>query len=240
MSQKAVVIVSGGMDSVTLAYYVKSLGFDLHLISFNYGQRQVKELSFVPFHAKKLDAKWDLVSLATLKPLIASSALTNSSIDVPLGHYAADNMKITVVPNRNAIMLSIGWGIAITDGASMVATGVHWGDAAVYPDCRVEFVESLTKTLRIATEGFCDPALEIAAPFVTKTKADIAKIGSDLNVDFAQTWSCYQGGMVHCSKCGTCTERRESMMLAGIQDPTEYGISEDEFIRFLGYDPRTK
>jgi 7-cyano-7-deazaguanine synthase len=217
----AICVVSGGLDSVTLAYYMKSLGYQPHLVSFNYGQRHVRELACAQLAAQRLDGRWDAINLSAVGAHL-SSALTDLTQDVPEGHYAADNMKATVVPNRNAIMLSIAWGLAVARGADAVATGIHAGDHAIYPDCRPEFASAFNETMRLATEGFRSDDLELVTPFGLIGKGDIVSIGARLGVPFAETWSCYKGGDVHCGKCGTCVERMEAFVLAGVPDPTVY------------------
>jgi 7-cyano-7-deazaguanine synthase len=137
-------------------------------------------------------------------------------------HYAAENMSVTVVPNRNAIMLSIAYGVAVARGASLVACAVHAGDHYVYPDCRPEFIEAFDQMQSRAVEGFGDPDLRLDAPFMRKTKTEIVEIGYTLGVPYEDTWSCYEGGELHCGLCGTCTERKEAFRLAGIHDPTKY------------------
>jgi 7-cyano-7-deazaguanine synthase len=199
---KAIAIVSGGMDSVTLAYMLKSQGYDLHMLSFDYGQKHNKELHFASLCARRLNAKHDVISLSSITPFLSSSSLTNDEVAVPEGHYTADNMKSTVVPNRNAIMLTVAYAVAVHSMADIVAFGVHSGDHAIYPDCRTE--------------------LHLYAPFVGIGKHDIAALGAKLGVPYVETWSCYKGGEIHCGKCGTCVERKEAFELAGVLDPTEY------------------
>lgn len=222
---KVVAIVSGGMDSVTMAYLLKHEGWDLHLLSFDYGQRHRKELQFAYNNSLLLDAPWRLVDLHTVQSLLGGSALTDTSIAVPHGHYADETMKKTVVPNRNSIMLNIAAGWAISLGAQCVATAVHAGDHAIYPDCRPEFLRQLEKTLKVANEGFIHERFLVIAPFVHNTKTEIAQKGRELGVDWKQTWSCYEGGEFHCGLCGTCIERREAFHDAGVDDPTEYMVS---------------
>lgn len=219
--RKAVAIVSGGLDSSVLAYHVVSLGYELTILSFNYGQRHRKELNYAKKIAENLGAVWHEVDLTGLSTLLAGSALTESAIEVPDGHYSQENMAITVVPNRNAIMLSIAYGHAVAIGASFVFTGVHAGDHAIYPDCRPAFIARLDTALAKGNEGFAD-GLAIVAPFVLRSKADIVFHGAELKVPFEQTWSCYKGGEKHCGRCGTCVERREAFDLAKVPDPTEY------------------
>lgn len=217
---KAIAIVSGGMDSVTLAYLLKSQGHELTIVSIDYGQRHVKEIEYARRCADRLSATFHLVDLSQVGALLPGSALTDNSIEVPEGHYAADNMRVTVVPNRNAIMLALAYGIAVAEQASIVATAVHSGDHHIYPDCRLEFIEAFDKMERLAVAGFADT--QLLTPFVNMTKAEIVAMGASLGVPFVDTWSCYKGGAEHCGKCGTCVERREAFHIAGVIDPTIY------------------
>lgn len=223
---KAVAIVSGGMDSTVLAYDLAQC-YELTLLSFNYGQRHAKELQYAARTASKLGVAHHVIDLTNVTHLLGGSSLTSGNIDVPDGHYAADNMRITVVPNRNAIMLSVATGVAVSIGANVVATAVHGGDHYIYPDCRPEFVKAMDAAMAVATLGFSAPTFRLFAPYVHWSKADIAAYGSSLGVDFADTWSCYKGGDVHCGSCGTCYERREAFNDAGVPDPTEYLATPD-------------
>lgn len=222
---KATLIVSGGMDSATLAYFYKSRGFELHLVGFDYGQRHVKELQSLQAIAESLDASWEVIDLSNLTSVFAGAALT-SDIAVPDGHYTSESMRITVVPNRNAIMLSIATGIAVANGSDVVATGIHGGDHFIYPDCRPEFFAAINEAFVLATSGHAQDGFHLEAPFVEISKADIALLGSHLEVPYEKTWSCYKGGEIHCGRCGTCVERIEAFELAGVQDPTEYADKE--------------
>jgi 7-cyano-7-deazaguanine synthase len=218
---KAVAIVSGGIDSVTLAYVLRAQNYDLHLLAFNYGQRHVKELNYARLCAERLNAAFDLIDLSSFGRLLKGSALTDD-IPVPHGHYAAPTMAITIVPNRNAIMLALAYGVAVAENAEIVATGVHAGDHFVYPDCRPAFIESFDTMQCLAVEGCGNPDLRLQAPFVNIAKHDIVAIGAQHGVPFADTWSCYEGGEVHCGRCGTCVERIEAFQLAGVPDATAY------------------
>lgn len=217
----AIAIVSGGLDSVTLAYLLHSQGWRLRLVSFKYGQRHLKELEFARICADNLGATLDVVDISSLTPLLGGSALTDD-IAVPHGHYAAPNMAVTIVPNRNAIFLSVAYAAAVSSNAEIVATGVHAGDHFIYPDCRPEFINAFDSMQKLAVEGCGHPELRLNAPFVGKTKGDIVKIGAGLNVPFGQTWSCYEGGDIHCGLCGTCVERKEAFEMAQVPDPTVY------------------
>lgn len=221
---KVVTLLSGGMDSTTLAYELADAGHEVHALAVDYGQRhRARELNASLETARRLGFMWNLVDLRTLTEFLSGSALTDpENVEVPEGHYTAETMKATVVPNRNAIMLNIAVGVAVARGAELVATAVHAGDHAVYPDCRPEFIDAMNELIPVATEGFSHPGLHVHAPFVNITKEDIAKLGERLGVPWELTWSCYVGGELHCGKCGTCVERAEALHLAGIEDPTEY------------------
>jgi 7-cyano-7-deazaguanine synthase len=217
----AVVICSGGMDSTTLAHLAAERHDGVHLVGFNYGQRHEKELVFAASTARHLGARFSLIRLP-IGEMLHGSALTDDSVPVPEGHYADASMRATVVPNRNAIMLSVAWGIATADQADALYTGVHAGDHPIYPDCRPSFIWAMGAALRIATDGYAPSALELRAPFLHASKADIVRAGELLGVDWTNTWSCYQGGAKHCGRCGTCVERHEAFEIVGVVDPTEY------------------
>ncbi|HVC42858.1 MAG TPA: 7-cyano-7-deazaguanine synthase QueC [Candidatus Saccharimonadales bacterium] len=224
--RRAVAVVSGGLDSTTMAYWLRARGYDVTAISFDYGQRHRKELAFAELMAADLDASWTLIDLhaAGLTSILGGSALTDETVTVPDGHYADESMRITVVPNRNAIMLSIACALAVTRDAGAVAFGAHTGDHFIYPDCRPEFVRAFETMVNVAVAGLAK--IEMLAPFLAMTKTDIVKLGDELHVPFERTWSCYKGGALHCGTCGTCFERREAFALAQVADPTRYeGVS---------------
>lgn len=217
----AIAIVSGGLDSVTLAYHLADRGYALHLVSFDYGQRHKRELDYAATCAQRLHAKHSIIDIRGIGEHLKGSALTDS-IAVPHGHYAEESMRITVVPNRNAIMLAAAFGVAVSDGAELVATAVHAGDHFIYPDCRPAFITAFDSMQRLAVEGFGHPDLHLEAPFVHIGKHHIVSIGATLGVPYTETWSCYEGGDMHCGACGTCVERKEAFSLAGVSDPTIY------------------
>ena len=146
------------------------------------------------------------------------SSLLSGADDIPEGHYEDENMKSTVVPFRNGIMLAVACGLAESRGLQHVMIANHGGDHAIYPDCRPGFVDAMSRAMSEGTyEG-----VTLLAPYTDMTKADIARRGAELGVDFSLTYSCYKGGERHCGRCGTCVERREAFSLAGVPDPTDY------------------
>ena len=216
---KTLIICSGGLDSVTLAYKTAEERTLTGIVSFDYGQRHKKELECAKICADKLGVPHHLIDISNIGAMLGGSALTDD-IDVPDGHYAEETMRITVVPNRNAIMLTIAYGMAASQKAESVGAAVHGGDHFIYPDCRPDFINTFASMQNHALEGVAD--LELFTPFLNKTKADIVAEGAKLGVPFADTWSCYKGGDIHCGRCGTCVERREAFELANIEDPTVY------------------
>jgi 7-cyano-7-deazaguanine synthase len=216
---KTLVVCSGGLDSVTLAHKVAAEQQLLGLVSFFYGQRHKKEIDFAKDCAARLGVSLQLIDISHLGALLGGSALTDA-IAVPEGHYAEETMKLTVVPNRNAIMLAIAFGIAAAEGAEAVATAVHGGDHFIYPDCRPDFIAAFQAMQDLALAGMAE--VKLYTPFLHCSKADIVGVGHSLDVPFAESWSCYKGETIHCGRCGTCVERLEAFALAGIDDPTVY------------------
>lgn len=215
---KAVCLLSGGMDSTTLLAATLNEGHDVVALSVCYGQRHVKELAAAAAIARHYEVPHIVVDLGeALKPVLLGSALTDN-VEVPEGHYAAENMKLTVVPNRNAILLSIAVAAAVSYGAEEVRFGAHAGDHAIYPDCREEFVSPFSQAMQAGNQ----PPVRVLGPFLHITKTGIVTLGTALGVPFGLTWSCYKGGERHCGKCGTCVERKEAFELSGVPDPTEY------------------
>ncbi len=216
---KVVVLCSGGMDSVTALYWAHRHHETVAAVSFDYGSKHnPRELPFAAEHARRLGVAHEMVALEFV-PRLFSSALLRTGGGIPDGHYADATMKQTVVPFRNAIMLSIAAGVAESRRAEALVIAAHGGDHAIYPDCREEFMRAMAEAMRLGTYA----GLVLLRPFIAMNKAEIAVEGARLGVDFARTWSCYKGGRVHCGKCGTCVERREAFLLAGLPDPTEYG-----------------
>ena len=220
--EKAVILLSGGMDSATLLHECHGLGYNCFSIGFDYGQRHLKELAAANRVAEHLEVPFQVISLAAVHDAVlftANSSQTNPDIPVPHGHYAAESMKLTVVPNRNMMMLSVAAAYAITIGASTVGYAAHTGDHAVYPDCRPEFIQAMYAALRLCHFG---DGIKLYTPYDMMSKADIAANGKELGVPYELTWSCYEGGKKHCGLCGTCVERKEAFELSKVPDPTEY------------------
>ena len=214
--KNSVIIVSGGMDSITLLYDHKdeiALG-----ISFDYGSNHnAREIPFAKMHCERLGIKHITINLDFMHQYFKSSLLDGAEA-IPEGHYADDNMKSTVVPFRNGIMLSIAIGIAESNNLDQVFIANHGGDHTIYPDCCPEFINAIDAA---ATAGTYNN-VKVVAPYTKITKSDIARIGKKLGIDYTETWSCYKGGEVHCGKCGTCVERKEALAEAGIDDKTIY------------------
>lgn len=192
------------------------------VVSFDYGAKHNhRELPFAAEHAMALGLRHEVVTLDFVNRLFASDLLKSGG-EIPEGHYEAANMKQTVVPFRNGIMLAIAGGLAESVGAEALVIAAHGGDHAIYPDCREDFMKAMGEALALGTYA----GVGLLRPFITMTKAQIATTGARLGVDFARTWSCYKGGALHCGKCGTCVERREAFAVAGLSDPTVYASTE--------------
>ncbi|WP_417728057.1 7-cyano-7-deazaguanine synthase QueC [Roseovarius sp.] len=216
---RTIVICSGGLDSVSLAHRVAAEHELAGLLSFDYGQRHVKEVEYAAACARRLDVPHKVVDIRQIGAALSGSALTDD-VAVPDGHYAEETMKITIVPNRNAIMLAIAFGMAAAEKADAVATAVHGGDHFIYPDCRPGFIHAFQAMQDAALEGYAEVTLY--TPYLQGSKGDIVTDGAKHGTPFAETWSCYKGGARHCGRCGTCVERREAFHLAGVVDPTDY------------------
>lgn len=204
------------MDSITMLYEYKeriALG-----ISFDYGSNHnAREIPFAAMHCERLGIKHIVINLGFMHQYFKSSLLEGAEA-IPEGNYDDENMKSTVVPFRNGIMLSIAAGVAESNGLKYVMMANHGGDHTIYPDCRPEFVSAMSEATRLGTY----PGIEVLAPYTGITKSDIARHGKELGIDYAETWSCYKGGEHHCGKCGTCRERIEALADAGIEDHTIY------------------
>ena len=218
MMKDCVLILSGGMDSTTLLYdYKDRIAL---AVSFDYGSNHnMREIPFARQHCEHLQIEHLVIPLDFMSKYFKSSLLEGDDA-IPDGHYADENMRSTVVPFRNGIMLSIAVGLAESRGLKHVMMANHGGDHTIYPDCRPEFVEAFSEAARTGTF----PGITLLSPYTNITKGDIARRGKALGIDYSQTWSCYRGGQKHCGRCGTCVERREAMAVAGIEDTTEYEV----------------
>jgi 7-cyano-7-deazaguanine synthase len=217
-ASKVVVLVSGGMDSVVALYDARAAHEVVGAVSFNYGSKHnCREIPFAERHCEKLGVAHRVIPLGFINELFTSHLLASGGA-IPDGHYEEQAMKQTVVPFRNGIMLAIAGGYAESIGATGLVIAAHAGDHAIYPDCRETFMQAMDAALRSGTYA----EVELLRPFIAMKKAQIVRRGHELGVDFAQTWSCYKGGDIHCGTCGTCVERREAFQLAGLPDPTQY------------------
>ncbi|MBR6941573.1 MAG: 7-cyano-7-deazaguanine synthase QueC [Fibrobacter sp.] len=216
--KNALLVLSGGMDSTTLLYERKN---EIALaVSFDYGSNHNgREIPFAKFHCEKLGIEHLTIPLKFMHDYFKSSLLSGADA-IPEGNYADENMKSTVVPFRNGIMLSVATGLAESRGLTKVMMANHFGDHDIYPDCRKEFVDAMSQAMSAGTYA----NITIDAPYTLISKADIARKGKVLGLDYGQTWSCYKGGLVHCGKCATCLERKAALAEAGIEDTTEYEV----------------
>ena len=212
----SILIYSGGLDSTTLLYeYKERVAI---AVSFDYGSKHnTKEIACAEQICRKLGIRHIVINLAFIRDWFHSSLLQGNEA-IPEGQYAESNMHSTVVPFRNGIMLSVAAGLAEDNGLKYIMMANHGGDHTLYPDCRPEFVESMNSAVKAGTWN----GVELVAPYTHLTKADIARRGKELGIDYSKTWSCYKGGEHHCGVCGTCLERKEALRLAGIEDPTIY------------------
>lgn len=212
----SIIIVSGGMDSITMLYeYQERIALG---VSFDYGSNHNKrEIPFARLHCERLNIKHVTIPLDFIHTYFKSSLLEGADA-IPLGNYDDDNMRSTVVPFRNGIMLSIACGMAESMGLDNVMIANHHGDHAIYPDCRPAFIDAMSQAMTNGTYNY----VHILAPYTRISKSDIARHGKELGLDYSLTWSCYKGGEKHCGRCGTCMERKEALREAGIVDNTEY------------------
>ena len=212
----AILILSGGMDSTTLLHEYKDR--IAMAVTFDYGSNHnAREIKCARINCEMLDIPHIVIPLQFMGQYFKSSLLAGADA-IPEGHYADDNMRSTVVPFRNGIMLSVACGLAESNRLRFVMIANHGGDHAIYPDCRAPFIDAMSQAMRHGTYD----GITIFAPYTNISKADIARRGKKLGVDYALTYSCYKGGEKHCGKCGTCVERKEALADAGIDDPTAY------------------
>lgn len=215
---KVCVLLSGGMDSVTAFYEALAIHEVVGCLSFDYGSKHNhREIPFARLHTERKGVPHHTVALGFMNDFFKSDLLQSGG-DIPDGHYAEENMKRTVVPFRNGIMLAIAAGFAESVEAEGLVIAAHSGDHAIYPDCREPFMQGMGQAMKEGTYA----RIELLRPFIDTDKAGIARRGVALGIDFSETWSCYKGGEIHCGVCGTCVERREAFLHAGVPDPTDY------------------
>ncbi len=217
MSNKVVVIFSGGMDSFTVLNRALKDGKEVYALTFDYGQKHVKEIACASKVCQQLSVAHKVIDISAINQILAGSSLTDD-IEIPEGHYEAESMKSTVVPNRNMILLSLAVGYAVSVKASQVYYGAHSGDHAIYPDCRPEFVIKMNDVCKIANYE----AVEIFSPYLTNNKSDILTDGLKMGLSYEDTWTCYNGREKACGKCGACQERLEAFADNNITDPLPY------------------
>lgn len=212
----SIIVLSGGMDSTTLLYeYQSRIAL---AVSFDYGSNHnQRELAFAALHCERLGIKHLIIPLDFIHRYFHSSLLSGAEA-VPEGNYDDENMRSTVVPFRNGIMLAVAAGLAEDNGLLQIMMANHAGDHAIYPDCRPAFVQAMDEAVHAGTYN----GVRLFTPYTSLTKSDIARRGKALGIDYSETWSCYKGGEHHCGKCGTCTERIEALQEAGVEDRTVY------------------
>ncbi len=235
----AVIIFSGGLDSTTLLWFLaKAKKMKVHALTFNYGQRHAREIE----HAKRIiefarkdgmEVEHKIVDLSSIRDLISAGALAGDE-EVPKAHYEDEAQRVTIVPNRNMIFLSIAVGYAVKIGAKAVYYSAHRGDYANYPDCRKEFVKAMDTAVYLA--NIFTP-VEIVAPFIDMDKAEIVRLGLKLGVPYELTWTCYEGKERPCLSCGACIERTEAFLLNDTKDPA---LSDEEWKRAVEIYERTR
>ncbi len=217
MSEKVVVIYSGGMDSFTVLNRALKDGKAVYALSFDYGQRHIKELVCATKVCADLNIPHKVIDISTINELLAGSSLTDD-IAIPEGEYEVSNMTSTVVPNRNMILLSLAVGYAVSIGASQVYYGAHAGDHNIYPDCRPEFVQKMNDVCQIANYE----SVEIFSPYLNVSKTAILTDGLSMGLDYSDTWTCYNGREKACGKCAACQERLEAFSANDQTDPIAY------------------
>ncbi len=221
---KIVVILSGGLDSTTLLYHLQDAGHEVKALSVDYGQRHSRELTAATAIARTAKVDHRIVDISGLSEILGENALTDRSIGVPHGEYQPSTIAVTTVPNRNMIMLSIAAGWAIALKYDSVAFGAHGGEYTPYPDCQPQFAAAMNCAMHVCDNN----PIEVLAPFVRWDKSGIVQRGLELQVPFELTWSCYEGGELHCGQCSTCLDRRKAFATCGIDDLVEYAQNGDQ------------
>ncbi|GAA0380631.1 7-cyano-7-deazaguanine synthase [Streptomyces blastmyceticus] len=219
---KIIAIVSGGMDSVTMAHHLAQQGNEVHLLSVDYGQRHRKEHTFAAAAADRLGAVHQVADLRAVGAMFRGSSLTDPTVDVPEQTWNGYGESPNIVPNRNALLLAVAFAIAVVEKAEAVAIGSIAGDVASVPDSTPEFLESFIAMERLATKGYAHPDLALLAPLSGMAKSGVVLLGEKLGVPWTSTWTCFRGEETHCGRCAPCWERQEAFHEAGVEDPTGY------------------
>ncbi|WP_329042901.1 7-cyano-7-deazaguanine synthase [Streptomyces sp. NBC_00178] len=228
---KIIAVVSGGIDSVTMAYHLRAQGHELHLLGIDYGQRHRRELACARLAARRLGAPYEEADLSGARGVLRGSSLTDMSVEVPVegggavtgteGDGVAVPGRPNIVPNRNALLLSAAFALAVVERAEAVAFGIMAEDIGP-SDTSLEFLDAFLAMERIATRGHAHPDLNLLAPLAHLRKREVIALGDRLSVPFEDTWTCFRGEELHCGRCASCTERRGAFVTAGVPDPTVY------------------
>ncbi|MBI6875485.1 7-cyano-7-deazaguanine synthase QueC [Clostridium aciditolerans] len=223
--KKAVVLLSGGLDSSTAVYLAKKEGFEVYAVSFDYGQRHDKELNCAKNVVEKAGVK-EHVIVTTNMNVWGGSALTDKNIEVPEGKEDSKDIPVTYVPARNMIFLAYAASYAEAIGAQDIFIGVSEVDYSGYIDCREEFINAMENAINHGTVCAVEQGrkIKIHAPFLNMTKAEEIKLGMELGVDYSLTWSCYKGEALACGTCDSCMLRLKAFKEAGYKDPIEYNL----------------
>ncbi|WP_031028253.1 7-cyano-7-deazaguanine synthase [Streptomyces sp. NRRL WC-3725] len=230
---KIIAVVSGGIDSVTMAHHLRAEGHELHVLGIDYGQRHLRELACARRAAERLGASYEEVDLGGARHVLRGSSLTDPAVDVPAdGPGAAPPPQAgtavpgrpNIVPNRNALFLAVAFASAVVERAESVAFGIMAEDVGP-SDTSKEFLDAFLAMERIATRGHAHPDLDLIAPLADLTKREVITLGDRLAVPFEDTWTCFRGEELHCGCCAACTERRTAFVAADVPDPTVYATA---------------
>jgi 7-cyano-7-deazaguanine synthase len=219
---RVIAVVSGGMDSVTMAHQLHDNGDHVHLLSVDYGQRHRKEHAYAAAAAARLGAVHQIADLSAVGALFRGSSLTDRTVEVPERTWTGYGESPNIVPNRNALILAVAFAIAVVEKANAVAIGVNADDVGSVPDSTPEFLASFIAMERLATRGYAASDLALLTPLASRSKSDVVVLGERLGVPWAQTWTCFRGESLHCGRCASCWDRQRGFRESGVDDPTTY------------------